>query len=54
MTEFDWEHQGNARLNQLEGEVADLRCEIADLREYLEELEWEISTPRRERRILAC
>jgi hypothetical protein len=49
MTDFDWKHEGYERLHRLEGEIADLRREIADLREYLEELEWEIWTPRRRR-----
>jgi len=50
MTEFDWEQEGYERLHRLEGEVADLRREIAFLREYLEELEWELITPGRRRR----
>lgn len=47
MTTFDWEQEGYERLQQLEGEVAGLRREVSYLREYLEELEWEIWPPRR-------
>jgi hypothetical protein len=43
MMEFDWEQEGYKRLHHLERENVDLRREIAYLREYLREKEWEIA-----------
>ena len=43
MMEFDWEQQGCKRLHHLEDENADLKRENARLREYLKELELEVT-----------